>query len=233
MVKNRVIDKLDINWTGILLIFVLIIINAFFAASEIAVVSTRRVKLEQLKENGSKSAGIVLKLIEDPSLFLSTIQVGITLAVFLASATAAVGLSTALAEQLKNIGLPAQLSSTLGVFFVTLIISYVTLVLGELAPKRLALQWSEKIALLTAKPINIIAKISSPVTKFLTLSTNFVVRLLGGNPNQKEREITEEEIRYYIAEHRTLPVEEKLMIEGVFEFGDQTVRKVMVPRTAG
>lgn len=222
---------MQIDWTGILLILILVLLNAFFAASEIAVISARRVKIEQLVEKGNKSAGILIRLIDDPSLFLATIQVGITLAGFLASATAAVGLSTVMAQQFKKTGIPGDFSNTLGVFFVTLIISYITLVFGELAPKRLAMQWSEKIALIAARPINVIAKATSPITRFLTFSTNLLVRLLGGNPQQQEREITEEEIRLYIAEHRTLPVEEKRMIEGVFEFGDQVVRQVMVPRT--
>lgn len=222
---------MEINWTGIIVIFALIIINAFFAAGEIAVITARRVKIEQLKEHGNKSAQTLINLIDNPSLFLATIQVGITLAGFLASATAAVGLSTAAAHQLKEIGVPAGLSNTLGVLIVTIIISYITLVFGELAPKRLALQWPEKIALTTARPISFIAKATTPLTRFLTFSTNVVVRLLGGNPQQREKEITEEEIRLYITEHRTLPEEEKRMIEAVFDFGDQVVRQVMVPRT--
>lgn len=222
---------MQLDWTGIILILLLIALNAFFAASEIAVISSRRVQIEKLKEQGNRSAAILLKLIEDPSLFLATIQVGITLAGFLASATAAVGLSNVLAGQLEQLGLPEHISTSLGVFIVTLFISYITLVFGELAPKRLAMQWSERIALVAARPINFISTVTSPITRILTLSTNLVVRLLGGSPAQREKEITEEEIRLYIAEHRSLPVEEKRMIEGVFEFGDQILRQVMVPRT--
>ncbi len=223
--------NLEVNWTGLLLIFILILFNAFFAASEIAVLTTRRVIIEQLKNDGNKSAQVLIGLIENPSLFLATIQVGITLAGFLASATAAVGLSTAMARELREIGIPTGISNTLGVLIVTVIISYITLVFGELAPKRLAMQWSEKIALAAARPINLIAKATIPLTRFLTFSTNVVVRLLGGNPQQREKEITEEEIRLYITEHRTLPEEEKRMIEAVFDFGDRIVRQVMVPRT--
>ncbi len=222
---------MDINWTGIYLILILISVNAFFAASEIAVITSRRVKIKKLEEKGNLSAAALIKLIDDPSLFLSTIQVGITLAGFLASATAAVGLSVVLAKWIENIGVPRGISSTLGVFTVTLVVSYLTLVFGELAPKRLAMQWSEKIALRVAKPIFFIAKATSPLTKFLTLSTNLVVRLFGGNVQLKEKELSEDEIRFYISEHRTLPEEEKLMIEAVFNFGDRVVRQVMVPRT--
>lgn len=222
---------MEINWTGIFIILVLVLINAFFAASEIAVITARRLKIEKLKDDGNKSAQVLIGLMDNPSLFLATIQVGITLAGFLASATAAVGLSAAIAHIFSGMGIPAGISNTLGVLIITIIISYITLVFGELAPKRLAMQWSEKIALTAARPINLIAKVTTPLTRFLTFSTNIVVRLLGGNPQHREKEITEEEIRLYITEHRTLPEEEKRLIEAVFDFGDQVVRQVMVPRT--
>lgn len=222
---------MDINWSGIYLILVLILFNAFFAASEIAVITSRRVKIKQLEEKGNMSAASLIKLIDDPSLFLSTIQVGITLAGFLASATAAVGLSEALADWFEIIGVPRGISDTLAVLAVTLVVSYITLIFGELVPKRLAMQWSEKIALTVAKPITLMSKATIPLTKLLTLSTDLVVRLLGGNVKLKEKELSEDEIRYYISEHRTLPEEEKLMIEAVFDFGDRVVRQVMVPRT--
>jgi putative hemolysin len=114
--------------------------------------------------------------------------VGITLAGFLASATAAVGLSTAVARKLAEAGIPAGLSNTLGVLIVTAIISYITLVFGELAPKRLAMQWSERIALAAARPVYFTARATKPLTRFLTFSTNIVVKFLGGNPsNAKKR----------------------------------------------
>lgn len=221
---------MQFNWFGILLIFFLILLNAFFAASEIAVISISKMRIQQLKEKGNKSADILLRLIQDPSLFLATIQVGITLAGFLASATAAVGLSKILAQYFQELGIAVSFANTLGVFIVTLIISYLTLILGELAPKRIAMQWSESIALKVAQPINFLARMTAPITRFLTFSTNLVVRILGGKTKQEEREITENEIRLYIREHRNLPLEEKQMIEGVFNFGDQVVRQLMVPR---
>jgi len=183
---------LDINWSGIYLILFLILLNAFFAASEIAVITSKRVKIKQLDEEGNSSAATLIKLIDDPSLFLSTIQVGITLAGFLASATAAVGLSVILEKWIETIGVPKGISSTLGVFTVTLVIAYLTLIFGELAPKRLAMQWSEKIALKVARPIFFLAKATSPLTKFLTFSTNLVVRFFGGNVQLKEKELSED-----------------------------------------
>ena len=222
---------MQIDLLTLLLIILLVFINAFFAASEIALLSARRVKIQRLMEKGNQAAKILLKLKKDPNLFLATIQVGITLAGFLASATAAVELSHALAEVFTSLGIPPKLSYSLGIVVVTVIISFLTLVFGELVPKRLAMQWSEKISLLVATPINYLATITSPIIHLLTFSTNVVVRLVGGNPDQQEKEVTEEEIRLYIAEHRTLQIEEKRLLEGVFNFGDQVVRQVMVPRT--
>ncbi len=222
---------MPVNWWGVLLIFILVFINAFFATSEIAVLSSRRARIEKLREEGHKSAATVIRLLEDPSLFLSTIQVGITLAGFFASATGAVGLSKALAFALANYGVPAGLANTLAVLIITIVISYITLVFGELAPKRMAMQWSEKIALKVARPIELLSRFTSPVTHLLTLSTNMVVRLFGGNPLEQEKEISEDEIRFYVAKNKKLPLEEKQMIEAVFDFGDQVVRQVMVPRT--
>lgn len=220
-----------VNWYGILLIIVLIIINAFFATSEIAVLSSRRAKIEKLKESGDKSAETVITLLEDPSLFLSTIQVGITLAGFFASAAGAIGLSQVLAEELLSFGLSISFANTLAVLFITIVISYLTLVFGELAPKRLAMQWSERIALAVAGPIVFLSKITLPITKLLTVSTNVVVRIFGGNPREQQKEMSEDEIRFYVATNQKLPLEEKQMIEAVFDFGDQVARQVMVPRT--
>ncbi len=222
---------MPVNWWGVLLIILLVIINAFFASSEIAVLSSRRARIEKLREEGNKSAETVIRLLEDPSLFLSTIQVGITLAGFFASATGAIGLSQALAGVLADNGMPTGLANTLAVLIITVLISYITLVFGELAPKRLAMQWSERIALKVAGPIELLSKFTSPVTKLLTFSTNLVVRLFGGNPLEQEKEISEDEIRFYVARNKKLPLEEKQMIEAVFDFGDQVVRQVMVPRT--
>lgn len=222
---------MPVNWWGVLLIILLVIINAFFASSEIAVLSSRRARIEKLREEGNKSAETVIRLLEDPSFFLSTIQVGITLAGFFASATGAIGLSQALAGILSNNGIPTGLANTLSVLIITVLISYITLVFGELVPKRLAMQWSERIALKVAGPIELLSKFTSPVTKLLTLSTNMVVRLFGGNPLEQEKEMSEDEIRFYVAKNKKLPLEEKQMIEAVFDFGDQVVRQVMVPRT--
>ena len=217
-------------WPDIALIAVLVLLNAFFAASEIAVIAARDARIRQLAEQGHRSARVAERLMADPSRFLATIQVGITLAGFLASASAAVTLARPLAGWLGELGLSAGLASSLAVGAVTLAISYVTLVLGELAPKRLALQDPERIALRVARPIEALARVAGPFTALLARSTNLVVRALGGRVDVEERGLTEEEIRFYVAEHQDLRSEEKQLIEGVFDFGDRLVRQVMVPR---
>lgn len=218
-------------WQGILLILTLVLINAFFAAGEIAVISSRPVRIRQLAEQGHKGALALTRLLADHSRFLATIQVGITLAGFLASASAAVGMSAPLAESLKGAGLPPALAQTLAIAGVTIAVSYVTLVLGELVPKRLALQSPERIALFVARPVSAVARITKPFTALLTWSTNLVVRLLGGKVEQTEQSISEEELRFYVEEHQELQVEEKQLIAGVFDFNDRLVRHIMVPRT--
>lgn len=219
------------QWRAFGLIFGLILINAFFAAGEIAVVSSRPVRLRQLAEQGNQAAWAVLQLMKDQSRFLATIQVGITLAGFLASASAAVGLSADLGAALQRLGLSPAVAGSAAVVAVTLLLSYLTLVLGELVPKRIALQSPERVALLVARPVVFIARLTRPFVALLTASTNLVVRLLGGRVEQAEQGISEEELRLYVAENTGLQEAEKRMIAGVFSFGDRTVRQVMVPRT--
>lgn len=161
-------------------IAVLVLLNAFFAASEIAVIASRDARIHQLAEDGHRAAQVALQLMRDPSRFLATIQVGITLAGFLASASAAVTLARPLAGWLEGAGLGAQVAGPTAVAVVTLLISYVSLVLGELVPKRLALQNPESLALRVARPIAALARLAGPFTALLARSTNLVVRALGG-----------------------------------------------------
>ncbi|MFZ5813934.1 MAG: hemolysin family protein [Bacillota bacterium] len=217
-------------WQEFVLILGLVLLNAFFAAGEIATISARPVRIKQLAEDGNRSAQALLRLTADHSRFLATIQVGITLAGFLASASAAVGMSDDLGLALARLGLPAGVARPLGLVAVTLIISYLTLVLGELVPKRLALQAPERIALFVARPVEWVAKATGPFTALLTQSTNLVVRMLGGKVEQQEATLSEEELRFYVEEHRELYQEEKNLIAGVFDFGDRLVRQLMVPR---
>lgn len=219
------------HWRALGLILGLVLLNAFFAAGEIAVVSARPVRIRQLAEQGNRSAWALLQLMKDQSRFLATIQVGITLAGFLASASAAVGLSARLGAALQRMGLAPAVAGSAAVVVVTLLLSYLTLVLGELVPKRIALQSPERVALLVARPVVLIARLTRPFVALLTASTNLVVRLLGGQGQPAERGISEEELRLYVAENTGLQEAEKRMIAGVFSVGDRSVRQVMVPRT--
>lgn len=222
--------------TEILVLIVLILLNAFFAASEMALVSLNDNKIKLMADSGHKKAKMVQSLLNEPSRFLATIQIGITLAGFLASAFAAGSFAGRLAEFLYNLGLPLPQSTlaTLSTVIITLILSYFTLVLGELVPKRLALQKAEQISFFAVTPLTLLSKITSPFVKFLTLSTNLMVRMLGLDPNADEEDVTEEEIRMMVdvgQEKGTILDTEKEMINNIFEFDNKTVSDIMTHRT--
>lgn len=217
-----------------LFLFVLIIINAFFAAAEMAVVSVNKNKIKVLAQEGNKRAAAVQKLSEDPNVFLSTIQVAITLAGFLASASAAVGLSDDLGQMLTGLGMSKTVATDLAVVIVTVVLSYVTLVLGELFPKRIALQHSEKIAMLVVRPINGIAAISRPFVWFLSLSVNFLLRITRQKVDMEDGEFSEDEVMSMLEvgqESGVLKEEGKKMINSIFAFDDKLAYEIMTPRT--
>lgn len=216
----------------IVLILVLIVLNGFLAAAEIALVSARRAIMKMEADAGSKPAQRVLKLTEDPSSFMAAIQIGITLVGFGASATAAVTLSQPLAEWLTSLGVPwvSTVASGLAVFAVTLVISYVTLVVGELAPKRLGLQRAESVAKFVSGPVTFLQKGTAPLIWILARSTDVVARLLGVRPGSVRPGVTEEEIKLLVTEQGTLLEDEKRMIHEIFELGDMVAKEIMVPR---
>lgn len=216
----------------ILVVAVLIALNGYFAAAEIALVSARRAALKMEADEGSPRARSVLRLTEDPSRFLAAIQVGITLVGFGASATAAVTLAEPLTRWLGSLGVPAvsRFSSGLAVFLVTLVISYLTLVFGELAPKRLGLQRAESVAKAVSGPITLLQKLTAPLIWLLARSTNAAARLLGVRPGSVRPGVTEEEIKLLVTEQGTLLEDEKRMIHEIFELGDMVAKEVMVPR---
>lgn len=220
----------------LLVLAILIILNAFFAASEIAFISLNDNKIRLMAENGNKKAKLLENFLSEPSRFLATIQIGITLAGFLASAFAGKSFAGRLGSWLKDIGVPLSqnLLETISLVIITLILSYFTLVLGELVPKRLALQKAEPIAFFAVKPLIILSKITSPFGKFLTASMNGIVRLFGVDPNAEEENVTEEEIRMMIdvgKEKGTILEAEKIMINNIFEFDNKTVSDIMTHRT--
>lgn len=216
----------------ILLIIVLTGINAFFSGAEMAIVSVNKNKIRVLIEEGNKRAKLLEKLMEEPSRFLSTIQVGITLAGFFASASAATGLTRYLGIYLKKLNISH--SSEISMILMTILLSYITLVFGELLPKRIALRNSEKIALSSIVIISNISKIFSPFVKFLTLSTNFILILLKMKDDDIEEKVSKEEIRSLVEvgrEHGIINESEQEMIEKVIEFDEKIAREIMIPRT--
>ena len=208
----------------------------FFAASEMALIGLNDNKVKRMAEDGDKKAKMLYNLISEPSQFLSTIQIGITLAGFLASAFAADFFAGPLAQLLYNLGIPLSLDilTTMSVIVITVLLSYFTLVFGELVPKQLALQKAEVISNFAVAPLTMLFKICLPLVKFLTFSTNTVVRLVGVDPNAKNEEATEEEIRMMVdvgSEHGTIQIAEKLMINNIFEFNDKIVSDILTHRT--
>ncbi|VTX64274.1 Magnesium and cobalt efflux protein CorC [uncultured Leptotrichia sp.] len=216
----------------IVIIIILTGINAFFSSAEMAIVSLNKNKLKILIEDGNKKAILLDNLLKEPSKFLSTIQVGITLASFFASASAATGLSQFLSEALKPLKIPY--SSQISMILITFILSYVTLVFGELIPKRIALRNSENIALSSVGVIVFISTIFSPFVKFLTFSTNLVLTILRMKEDNIEEKVSKEELRSLVEvgkEHGVINETEQEMIENIIEFDEKIAREIMIPRT--
>lgn len=225
-------------WRQLLLQAALILLNAFFAATEIAVLSLNENKVRKQSEEGDKRAAKLLKIIEQPTTFLSTIQVGITLAGFLGSAFAADNFASLLTDWLVNdiglTGISASALNTISVIVITLILSYFTLVLGELVPKRIAMQKPNAIIKISLSVVRFLSIVLRPITWFLSISTNGVLRLLGIDPNKEAEEVSEEEIRMMVdigEESGTIESGEKEMIENIFEFNNNTAEDVMIHRT--
>lgn len=219
-------------WPQLLLVFVLTMINAFFAAAEMAVVSVSKSKIRAMAEDGNKRAKRLQTLLEDPTKFLSTIQVAITLAGFFSSASAATGMSDDFGRFLEGFGIPY--GTEIAIVLITLILSYVTLVLGELVPKRIALQRAEGVALFAAPVIQACKTVATPFVKLLSVSTNGVLRLFGIRSDGMEEQVSEDEIRMLVAEGGetgAIKETEREMIDGVFELDDLIVEEVMTPRT--
>lgn len=220
----------------VLILFVLILINAFFAMSEIAIISLNDAKIEKMAEDGHKKAKMIKKLTKNSSNFLSTIQIGVTLAGFLTSASAAQSFATMIADALspKWTALPYNFILGLATVVITVIVSFFSLVLGELVPKKIAMQKSEKVSFAVAKALLVFSKIFAPFVKILSLATNGVVRLIGLDPNAGDEIVTEEEIRMMVdvgEEKGVIESEQKEMINNIFEFDDIDVADIMTHRT--
>ncbi|EHZ2230721.1 HlyC/CorC family transporter [Listeria monocytogenes] len=214
----------------LILIVVLTMLNAFFASAEMALVSLNKNRVKSQAETGDKKAVMLAKLVDDPSKFLATIQVGITLAGFFSSASAA----TSIATRLESVFGGSSFAKELSIIVVTIVLSYITLVFGELYPKRLALQKSEKIARVSVRPIMAVGVVLRPFVKFLSFSTDILVKLTRMEKNTDNEKMTREEMQILIETGRrdgVIEVEELQMLRGVFEMDNKYAREVMVPRT--
>lgn len=218
--------------TEILVILLLVLLNAVFALSEIAIVSARKIRLEQLARD-DKRAEVALRLANDPNQMLSTVQIGITLVGIFAGAYGGANLSANVAAFLEGIPVLAPYSKALGLGLVVLCITYLSLVIGELVPKRLGLSNPEKIAILVARPLDWLSKIVAPIVNLLGFSTNLILRSLGININTIEAPITEEELKIMLkqgTEAGTFEEAEQDMVERVLELGDRRVSQIMTTR---
>jgi putative hemolysin len=217
---------MQLPWTEIGLVLLLVLINAAFAGSEVALISLREGQLRRLEREGEQGR-LAARLARDPNQFLATIQIGITLAGFLASAAAAVSLAEPLVPLLGFLGRAAEPAA---VVLVTMVLAYLTLVVGELAPKRIALQRPERWARRAARPLAVISTLTRPAVWLLSKSTNLLVRLAGADPRRQREEVTEEEVRDMIATGSVFRPEQRRILSEAIEIGERRLRDVLVPR---
>ncbi|SCG81513.1 MULTISPECIES: hemolysin family protein [Micromonospora] len=213
-------------WSQLALVGVLVVLNAIFAGSEMALVSLRDSQVQRL-ERTSRAGRVLARLAKDPNRFLATIQIGITLAGFLASAAAAVSLARPLVPLLGFLGGAAE---TVAIVLVTLVLTFVTLVFGELAPKRIAMQRAERWALLVARPLDILSSFTRPAVWLLGATSDLVVRLAGVDPKHQPDEIGPDELRDIVAGNHGFTKEQRTIIAGAVEIADRQLRAVLVPR---
>jgi putative hemolysin len=212
------------------LIFALIIFGGVFVAGEIALVSLRESQVRGLAERGRRGERVAA-LTSNPNRFLAAVQIGVTAAGFLSAAFGEARLSKHLAPKLEDLGLSHGVADLISLVGITLMISYIAITLGELAPKRLGLQRAERTALLLAPVVDRFARLARPVIWFLSKSTDVLVRLVGGDPSLSRDAISEEELRGLVAAHESLTKDERKLIDEVFAAGERQLREVMIPRT--
>ena len=212
---------------GLVLVFVLI--GGVFAGTEFALVSLRESQLARLEKQGPRGARVAA-VARDPNRFLAAVQIGVTVAGFLSAAYGASTLAPDFVPALRSVGLPQAVAQNGSLILLTLVIAYFSLILGELVPKRFALQRSAGIALLVAPPLDRFATAMRPIIWLLSVSTNAVVRLLGGDPTARSEVMTEQELRDLIIAHESLPADERKILHDVLDAGDRTLGEVMRPR---
>jgi putative hemolysin len=219
----------NIGW-DILLVLAVIFIGGFFAAAEMALVSLREGQIRSLGRQGRRGQRAA-RLAQDPNRFLSSVQIGVTLATLLSGAFGAALLADKLASALNHTGMSGSIATPLSVIVVTLVISFFTLILGELAPKRLALQRAERVSLFAGPVVDRLSTLARPLVWLLSRCTNMVVRLLGGDPATTRGVMTDEELRDLVAGHQALSADERHIVGEVFDAGKRQIREVLVPRT--
>jgi putative hemolysin len=217
-----------VGW-DILLVLAVILVGGFFAAAEMALVSLREGQVRSLSRRGKRGQRAA-RLAQDPNRFLSSVQIGVTLATLLSGAFGAALLSDRLGDVLSK-DIPRDVADPLALIAVTLVISFFTLVFGELAPKRLALQRAERVSLVAGPVVDRLSMLARPLVWLLSRSTNLVVQLLGGDPAQARGVMTDEELRDLVAGHQALGPDERHIVGEVFDAGKRQIREVLVPRT--
>jgi putative hemolysin len=222
------VDEFLIN-LAVVLVFTLI--GGFFAAAEIALVSLRESQVQRIVAERGKRGRRLADLVADPNRFLAAVQVGVTMAGFLSAGFGASRMSPQVAPILEGWGLSPAVADALAFVLVTILLVYLSLVLGELTPKRIGLQRAESIAVAVAGLVDWLARVTRPFIWLLSRSTDVLVRVLGGDPGANKEEISEDELRGILASQASLTPQERELIDDVFEAGEREVREVMVPRT--
>ena len=209
------------------LILVLLLLNGLFAGSEIALISLREGQLRALERGSGRRERALVRLARNPNRFLGTIQLGITLAGYLASATAAITLAEPL---VPSLGLFGGAAEAVAIGSVTIVLAVVNIVVGELAPKRLAMQNAQRWALMVAIPLDRLATLTKPIVWLMGKATDLIVRLFGGNPDAAAEQLSSEELREMVSAHRGLTIEQREMISGALEIQDRVLREILIPR---
>ncbi len=217
-------------WVNVAVVLFFVLLGGFFAAAELALVSLRESQIQRLSEESRRGRRLAT-LTADPNRYLAAGQVGVTLAGFISAGFGASTIAPALAPVFVGWGMGEALADTLAFILITVVIAYISLVLGELVPKRIALQRVEKVALFVAGPLDFIAKLFKPFIIALSVATDAIVRLFGIDPHGAKEQISGEELRDLVAAHEDLTVEERALIDDVFAAGDRELREVMLPRT--
>lgn len=215
---------------NVLLVIAFVLVGGVFAATELALVSLREGQIDKMEKEGGRAARTA-RLARDPNRFLAAVQIGVTVAGFLSAAYGASTLAPDFAPLLVDVGLSESSAATTALIVLTLVIAYLSLVLGELVPKRLAMQHTEKLSRAVGPPLDVFARLMRPVVWLLSKSTNGVVRLLGGDPDASGDEMSEEELRGIVTGHEGLAPDEKRILGDVLDAGARSLAEVMRPRT--